>query len=106
MGAMTLNLTRCLFFIRKPVNINVLRPAVPKIALVPPSCYYYDINKSVILQCLCQVSLGFKVVQMGAYDFKLKKVHPFAQRPVNINVLRSAAPKLALVPASRYNCHI
>ena len=43
---------------------------------------------------------------MGAQDYKLKKVHPFAQRPVDINVLRSAAPKLALVPASPYNCHI
>ena len=43
---------------------------------------------------------------MGAHDFKLKKVHLFAKRPVNINVLRSAAPKLALVPANRYNCHI
>ena len=28
---------------------------------------------------------------MGALDFKLKKVHPFAERPVNINVLRSSA---------------
>ena len=27
-------------------------------------------------QCLCQVSLGLKEVQMGAHDFKLKKV-PF-----------------------------
>ena len=43
---------------------------------------------------------------MGAHDFKLKKVHPFAERLVNINVLRSAAPKLALVPARRYDCHI
>ena len=43
---------------------------------------------------------------MGAHDFKFKKVHIFAQRPVNINVLRSAAPKLALVPANRYNYHI
>ena len=43
---------------------------------------------------------------MGAHDFKLKKVHLFAQRPVIINVLRSAAPNLALVLASRYNCHI
>ena len=25
-------------------------------------------------QCLCQVSLGLKEVQMGAHDFKLKKV--------------------------------
>ena len=30
--------------------------------------------KLVILQCLCQVSLGLKEVQMGAHDFKLKKV--------------------------------
>ena len=44
MGSMTLKLKRCLFFARKPVNINVLRPAVPKIALVPASCYYCDIN--------------------------------------------------------------
>ena len=43
---------------------------------------------------------------MGYHHFKLKKVHPFAQRPVNINDLRSADPKLALVPASRYNYDI
>ena len=43
--------------------------------------------KLAILQCLCQVSLGLKEVQMGALDFKLKKVHPFAKRPVNIKVL-------------------
>ena len=43
---------------------------------------------------------------MGVHDFKLYKVHLFAQRPVDINVLRSAAPKLDLVPASRYNCDI
>ena len=43
-GGMTLNLLRCLFFARKPVNINVLRPAVQKIDSVPASCYYCDIN--------------------------------------------------------------
>ena len=43
-GGMTLNLTRCLFFARKPVNINVLRPAVPIIDPRPASCYYCDIN--------------------------------------------------------------
>ena len=62
--------------------------------------------KLAILQCLCQVSLGLKEVQMGALDFKLKKVHLFAERPVSINNLRSSAPKLAFVPASRYDCHI
>ena len=43
---------------------------------------------------------------MGDHDFKLKKVHLYAQRPVNINFLSSADPKLALVSASRYDCHI
>ena len=36
---------------------------------------------------------------MGVHDFNLNKVPHFN---VNINVLRSAAPKLALVPANRY----
>ena len=43
---------------------------------------------------------------MGVHDFKLKKVHLFSQRPVDVNVLRSAAPKIALLSASRYNCDI
>ena len=43
---------------------------------------------------------------MGANDFKLNKVPFSALRSVNINVSRSAAPKLALVTASRYNCDV
>ena len=39
---------------------------------------------------------------MGAYDFKLNKVPLLSRKSVNINVSLSAAPKLALVPASRY----
>ena len=39
---------------------------------------------------------------MGAHDFKHNKVPLFSRKTVNINVLLSAAPKLALVPASRY----
>ena len=38
---------------------------------------------------------------MDANDFKLNKVPLYALKSVNINVLLSAAPKLALVPASR-----
>ena len=53
---------------------------------------------------LCQVSLGLKEVQMGAYYFKLIKVPLFSQKSLNINVSLSAAPKLVLVPASRYYC--
>ena len=43
---------------------------------------------------------------MGAHDFKLNKVPFSAEKSVNINVSRSAAPKLALVPASRYSCDV
>ena len=43
---------------------------------------------------------------MGAHDFKHNKVHLFARKPGNINVLRSAVPKIALVPANRYDCDI
>ena len=39
---------------------------------------------------------------MGAHDLKLNKVPLFALKSVNINASLSAAPKLALVPASRY----
>ena len=40
---------------------------------------------------------------MGAHDLKLNKVPFFALKSVNINVLRFAAPILALVPANRYD---
>ena len=43
---------------------------------------------------------------MGVHDFKFNKVPLFALKSVNINVSLSAAPKLALVPASRYNCNV
>ena len=52
---------------------------------------------------MCQVSLGLKDVQMGAHVLSRNMVLLFAQTLVNINVSGSAAPKLALVPASRYN---
>ena len=43
---------------------------------------------------------------MGAHDFKLYNVPCFARKRVNFNVSRSAAPKLALVPASCYMCDV
>ena len=45
-------------------------------------------------------------VQIGTNDFKLKKVPFLALKSVNINVSISAAPKLALVPVSRYYCEV
>ena len=43
---------------------------------------------------------------MVDYVFKLNKLPFSALKSVNINVSRSAAPKQALVPASRYNCDV
>ena len=43
---------------------------------------------------------------MGAHDFKLYNVPFLAGKPVNFNVSRSAAPKLALVQASCYMCDV
>ena len=43
---------------------------------------------------------------MGTHDFKYNKVPLFALKTGNINTSMSAAPKLALVPASRYNCDV
>ena len=43
---------------------------------------------------------------MGAHDFKLKQGAFSYYKKVNINVSRSAAPELALVPASRYYCNL
>ena len=57
----------------------------------------------VIPQCMCQISLRLKEVQMGTHDFKYNNVPLFARKPGDINISMSAAPKLALVPASRYN---
>ena len=43
---------------------------------------------------------------MGAHYFNLYNVPLFARKPVNFIFSRSAVPKLALVPASCYNCDI
>ena len=45
-------------------------------------------------------------VSDGVRVLKLIKAPLFARKLANINVLRSAAPKLALVPASRFNCDV
>ena len=55
---------------------------------------------------MCQVLLGLKEVLMGAHVRKMNMVPLFARTLVITNVSRSAAPKLALVPASRYNCDV
>ena len=60
----------------------------------------------VISKCMCQVSLRLKLVQIKTHDFKYNKVPIFARKPGNINTSMFAAPKLALLPASRYYCDV
>ena len=43
---------------------------------------------------------------MGTYDFKYNNVALFARKSGNNNTSMFAAPKLALVPASRYYCDV
>ena len=43
---------------------------------------------------------------MVAHDFKLNKVTLFSRKTVTVNVSLFVAPKLALVPASRYYCDV
>ena len=43
---------------------------------------------------------------MGAHDFENNKVPLFDRKTGKINTSMSAAPKLALVPASRYSCDV
>ena len=43
---------------------------------------------------------------MGTHDFRYNKVPLFARKTGNINTSMSAAPKLALVPASHYYCDV
>ena len=55
---------------------------------------------------MCQVSLRLKEVQVGTHDFKYNKVPIVARKTGNINTSMFVVPKLALVPASRYNCDV
>ena len=52
-----------------------------------------------------QVVLGLKEIQKGPHVLKLNKV-PLLLKTVNNNVLMYVAPKLALVPPSRYCCDV
>ena len=97
---MTSNFTLCLFLLESG-EFQCFEVCFPETSSCASKLLYVRC-KAVKPKGLCQVSLGLKEVQMGAHDFKLNKVPLFSRKSVNINVSLSAAPKLALVPASRY----
>ena len=101
MGPMALNITMWLCFCSKNREyqyFDVCCPETSSCASKPllPRC------NLIIPQCICQVSLRLKEVQMGTHDFKYINVPLFARKPGDINISMSAAPILALVPVSRY----
>ena len=104
MGTHDFKYNKVPLFARKTGNINfdVCCPETSSCASKP---LYLRCNL-VIPQCMYQVLLRLKEVQMGTHDFKYNKVPLFDRKTGNINTSMSAAPKLALVPASRYYCDV
>ena len=102
MGANDFENNKAPLFGRNTRKINTSMSAAPKLALVP---LLLRCNL-VIPQCICQVSLGLKEVHMGAHDVEYNKVPFLLEKTGNINTSMSAAPELALVPASRYYCDV
>ena len=51
MGAHDFKLYNVPFFARKPMNFNASRSASPKLALVPASCYNWDVKASNLNVC-------------------------------------------------------
>ena len=101
---MTLNITWCLFFVENQ-GISILDVSCPETSSCASKPLLLRCNL-VIPQCMCQVSFRLKEVKMGPHDFKYNIVPLFCRKPGNINTSMSAAPKLALVPASRYYCDV
>ena len=92
-------------FLLENKGISILRCLLPETSSCASKPLLLQCNL-VIPQCMCQVSLRLKEVQMGTHDFKYNKVPLFGRKTGNINTSMFAAPKLALVPASRYYCDV
>ena len=105
MGTMTLNITRCLCFCSKTREYQYFDVCCPETSSCASKPLLLRCNLG-IPQCMCQISLRLKEVQMGTHDFKYSRVPLFAQKPWIINTSMSAATILALVPASRYYCDV
>ena len=105
MGTHDFKYNKVPFFLLEKQGILILRCLLPQNSYCASKPLLLRCNL-VIPQCMCEVSLRLKEVQMGTHDFKYNNVPLFARKPGNINTSMSAAPKLALVPAIRYYCDV
>ena len=78
-------------FARKPWNINTSM-SVAETGSCASKPLLLRCNL-VIPQCMCQVSLRLKEVQMGAHDFKYNKVALFLLEKQEISTLRCLLPR-------------
>ena len=101
---MTLNITRCHFLLEKQ-GIQYFDVCCPETSSCARKPLLLRCNL-VIPQCMCQVSLRLKEVQIETHDFKYNNVPLFARKPGNINTSMCAALKLALLAANRYYCDV
>ena len=92
MGTHDFKYNKVPIFAKKTGNINTLIFAAPKLALCGSKPLLLRCNL-VIPQCMCQVSLRLKEVQMGANDFKYNKVALFLLEKQGISILRCLLPR-------------
>ena len=107
MGTHDFKYNKVPIFARKQGNINTCTSmsAAQKLALVPASRYYCNIE---IGHTTMYVPSFIKIERFrwGTMTLNITRCHYFARKTGNINTLMFAAPKLALVPASRYYCDV
>ena len=103
-GAHDFKLNKVPLFSRKSVNMNVSLSAAPTLAIVPASRWYCDVNWSYHNVC-AKFPLDRKRFRWGRMTSNLTSAF-LALKSVYISVSMSAAPKVALVPASRYYCDV
>ena len=78
-GPMTLNITRCLCFCSKNREYQYFDVRCPETSSCASEPLLLRCNL-LIPQCMCQVSLRLKEVQMGTHDFKYNKVPLFSSK--------------------------
>ena len=104
-GSHDFKYTKLPLFARKPGNINTSMSAAPRLALVSASRYYCDVTWSYHNVC-AKFHKDLKRFRWGPMTPNIQGDSVFARKPWNINTSMSAAPKLALGPASRYYCDV
>ena len=102
--SMTLYITMC-HFLLKNREYQYFDVCCPKTSFCASKPLLLRCNL-VIPQCMCQVSLRLKEVQMGTHDFRYSNVPLFARKSGYINISMSSSMILAFVPASRYFCDV